>query len=101
MAGGPHYAGKPRPVLVIQDDHYDATESITICPLTTDDLAAPLFRVAIPANPQTGLHHASYAMVDKLTTVRRTKLGEVLGRVANKEMVAVDRAIVVFLGLAG
>ena len=36
VAGGKDYAGKPRPVVIVQDDRFDATNSITICAFTTD-----------------------------------------------------------------
>lgn len=35
-AGGPDYAGKPHPVVVLQDDRFEDTKSITVCPLTTN-----------------------------------------------------------------
>ncbi|MEI6623370.1 MAG: type II toxin-antitoxin system PemK/MazF family toxin [Actinomycetes bacterium] len=101
VAGGPSYTGKPRPVLIVQDDRYDATDSVTVCPLTSTELAAPLFRVAIASGDPTGLAVESYAMTDKITTVQRTKLGHRLGQATDEQMVGVDRAMVVFLGLAG
>ncbi|NQU38217.1 MAG: type II toxin-antitoxin system PemK/MazF family toxin [Actinobacteria bacterium] len=100
VAGGQGYARKPRPVLIIQDDRYDATDSVTICPLTSTELSAPLFRVAIPTGDQSGLTASSYTMVDKITTVSRSKIGFFVGRASDEQLVAVDRAIVVFLGLA-
>lgn len=100
VSGGPSYTGKPRPVLIVQDDRYDATDSITVCPLTGTEVAAPLFRVAVPPGEQSGLVTESYAMVDKITTVGRDKLGALIGRASDEQLVAVDRAIVVFLGLA-
>jgi len=100
-AAGSGYAGKPRPAVVIQDDRFDATDSVTICAFTTDPAEAPLFRLPITPNPQNGLHEDSNLMVDKITTIRRTKLGERVGRLSSEDMVRLDRAIVVFLGLAG
>ena len=98
-AGGRHYAGKPRPVLVVQDDRFDATDSITICPLTSDRTEIPLLR--IPLSPsETGSAQPSSIMVDKLTTMPRSKLGARIGAVADADMLALSRAIVVFLGLA-
>ncbi len=101
MAGGSGYIGRPRPVLIIQDDRYDATDSVTICPMTSTELSAPLFRVAIPTGDHTGLATDSFVMVDKITTVSRSKIGSQVGRASDEQLVAVDRAIVVFLGLAG
>jgi mRNA interferase MazF len=100
-AAGSGYAGKPRPAVVIQDDRFDATDSVTICAFTTDPTEAPLFRLPITPSVQNGLHDVSSLMVDKITTIRRTKLGERVGRLSSEDMVRLDRAIVVFLGLAG
>ncbi len=100
VAGGSHYTGKPRPVLIIQDDRYDATDSVTVIPLTTTEVSAPLFRVAIPAREPSALAADSFVMVDKITTVSRAKLGSPVGRVSDRQLVAVDRSMIVFLGLA-
>ena len=94
------YTGKPRPAVIVQDDHFDATASITICVLTTDPTEAPLFRLPIEPDALNGLDRPSSLMVDKLTTVPRSSLGERIGRLAHEDVVRVDRAIVVFLGLA-
>lgn len=100
-AAGSGYTGKPRPAVVVQDDRFDATDSVTICAFTTDPTEAPLFRLVIEPSLQNGLHDVSSLMVDKITTVRRSKLGERVGRLSSEDMVRLDRAIVVFLGLAG
>lgn len=99
-AGGKHYAGKPRPVLVVQDDRFDATGSITICPLTSDPTEIPLLRVRLSPPSNTGLTQPSSIMVDKLTTMPRSKLGGHIGAVSDTDMLALSRALVVFLGLA-
>ena len=93
------YTGKPRPAMIVQDDHFDATASITICVLTTDPTEAPLFRLPVEPDALNGLDRASSLMVDKLTTVPRTSLGERIGRLADEDVVRLDRGIVVFLGL--
>jgi mRNA interferase MazF len=85
-AGGPGYAGKPRPVVVVQDDRFDATESVTVCGFTTDPADAPLFRLMIEPAEENGLQAPSRLMVDRL---------------ADTDMLRLNRAIVVFLGLAG
>ncbi len=54
VAGGKDYAGKPRPVVILQDDRFDATNSITICALTTDETDAPLFRLRVEPNADNG-----------------------------------------------
>src|SRR5258708_23056180 len=98
-ARGP-YTGKPRPVVVVQDDRFDATGSVTICPFSTNPVDAPLIRLAIDPTDQNGLDQASRLMVDKVTTVPRSSLGERLGRLADHELVQINRSLIVFLGLA-
>src|SRR5881392_1492655 len=99
-AGGKDYAGKPRPVVIVQDDRFDATDSVTLCAFTTDPTEAPLFRLAIDPAAENGLDAPSRLMVDKITTVARSKLGRRIGRLADTDMLRLNRAIVVFLGLA-
>ena len=99
-AGGKHYAGKPRPVLIVQDDRFDATSSITVCPLTSDPTEIPLLRVPLDPNDRNGLDAPSSIMLDKVTTMPRSKLGERIGKVSDAEMVALSRGLLVFLGFA-
>ena len=99
-AGGKHYAGKPRPVLIIQDDRFDATASITVCPLTSDPTDIPLLRIALDPTDSNGLAEPSSIMLDKVTTMPRSKLGARIGRVSDTDLVALSRGLVVFLGLA-
>jgi mRNA interferase MazF len=100
VAGGPEYAGKPRPAVIVQDDSFDATRSITICAFTTDPTEAPLFRILIEPNERNGLHAPSKLMVDKITTVPKEKLGSRIGRLDDEDMIRLNQAILVFLGLA-
>ncbi len=100
-SGGPGYAGKPRPVVIVQDDRFDATDSVTVCGFTTDPTEAPLFRPPIDRAAENALDAPSRLMVDKITTVARNKLGHRIGRLADTDMLRLNRAIVVFLGLAG
>jgi len=95
------YVGKPRPVAIVQDDRFDVTESVTVCAFTTDPVDAPLFRLRIEPNDVNGLREPCSLMVDKVTTVPRSKLGERVGRLSDEEMVRLGRAILVFFGLAG
>ena len=99
VAGGTDYTGKPRPAVIVQDDRFD-TDSVTICPFTTDPTEAPLFRLSITPSPTNGLHEASQLMVDKLTTVRRSRLGDQLGVLDDSDIVRLNRAMVVVLGIA-
>ncbi len=100
VAGGKDYAGKPRPVVIVQDDNFDATDSITICACTTDDTDAPLFRLLVQPNERNGLRVTCRLMVDKVTTVPKTKLGARVGRLEDEDILRLNQAILVFLGLA-
>lgn len=99
-SGGTNYAGKPRPVVVIQDDSFDATESVTVCAFTSDETDAPLFRLAVQPNDRNGLRVACRLMADKITTMPKTKLGTRIGRLDDEDIVRLNQAILVFLGLA-
>ena len=101
IAGGADYAGKPPPAVIVQDDSFAATASVTICAFTTDLTEAPLFRLAIEPTDENGLREPCRLMVDKLTTVPRERLGSYVGRLAVEDLVRFHRAILVFLGLAG
>ena len=100
VAGGKDYAGKARPVVILQDDSFDGTESITICAFTTDDTDAPLFRLAVEPNERNGLRIPCRLMVDKVTTVPKSKLGAHIGRLDDEDVLRLNQAVLVFLGLA-
>jgi mRNA interferase MazF len=100
VSGGDRYSGKPRPALLVQDDDFGETTSITICAFTTDPTHAPLFRIPIEPNEENGLEMPSRLMVDKITTVPKTKLGFRIGRISDDELVRLNQAMLVFLGLA-
>lgn len=99
VSAGADYAGKPRPAVIVQDDAFDATASITICALTTDPTEAPLFRIPIEPNERNGLRAPSSLMVDKITTVSKAKLSDRIGRLDAEDIVRLKQAIAVFLGL--
>lgn len=101
VSGGKDYAGKPRPVAIVQDDAFDATASITVCAFTTDPTYAPLFRLAVTPNERNGLRAESRLMVDKITTVPKSKIGPRVGKLDDEDLARLNRAILVFLGLAG
>lgn len=83
----------------MQDDRFD-TDSVTVCPLTTDPTEAPLFRLEIESSLGNGLRDVSRLMVDEITTVSCPKLGEAVGVLDDADVVRLNRAIVVFLGTA-
>lgn len=100
VAGGKDYAGKPRPVVIIQDDSFDGTESVTICAFTTDETEAPLFRLIVQPNERNGLHSVCRMMVDKITTVPKSKVGDRIGQLDDEDVLRLNQAALVFLGLA-
>ena len=100
-AGGKEYAGKPRPIVIVQDGRFDPTSSITICAFTSDPTDAPLFRIAVEPSEGNGLTTRSRLMVDKITTMQKRKLGKRMGRLADEDIVRLNRAMMIFLGLAG
>ena len=91
--------GKPRPALVVQSDAFDRHPSVIVLPLTSEIHDAPLFRVTVAAGDATGLRAPSQIMVDKATTVPRSKLGSRIGEVDTTTMQAVNEALLGFLGL--
>jgi mRNA interferase MazF len=100
-AGGPDYAGKPRPVVIIQDDRFDGTQSITVCGLTTARVRARVERIPIEPSAGNGLRIPCDVMIDKIVTIPRSKLARRIGMLASGDMAKVGSSMAVFLGLAG
>ena len=100
VAGGGGYAGKPRPVVIVQDDSFAATASVTVCAFTTDPTDAPLFRLPVEPGARNGLRAPCRLMVDRITTIPKAKLGARIGQLDPADMVRLNRAMLVFLGPA-
>jgi len=100
VSGGGAYAGKPRPAVIVQEDRFDATSSITLCAFTTDPTDAPLLRMLVEPTDRNGLSSASRLMIDKITTVPKARLGKRIGKLNDDDIVRLNRALTVFLGLA-
>ena len=100
MAGGPGYASKPRPVVIVQDDAFTARDSIVVCLITTDATDLPVFRVPVDPAAENGLRATSRLMVDEVTTVPKSRLGQRIGRLADDDLLRLNRSLLVFLGLA-
>lgn len=95
------YTGKPRPGLVVQSDVFNPTHaSVTICPITSDCVDAPLFRLTLPAGPRTGLQTISQVMVDKIVSVPRGAIKEEIGQCDTRELEAVEDGLRRWLELA-
>jgi mRNA interferase MazF len=101
VAAGSGYAGKPRPVVIVQDDRFDATASVTVCAFTTALVDAPLLRLPVEPSASNGLRLPSHLMVDKLTTIPKSKVGSRIGSLDPEDLVRLNQALVVFLGLTG
>ena len=94
--------GKPRPALVVQSDLFNESHaSITVAPVTSTIIDTPLFRVTVEPSRRNGLRLVSQIMVDKITTVRRQRLGQTIGRLEEDVMLRVSRALALWFGIAG
>ena len=100
MAGGPGYASKPRPSVIIQDDGFSETLSIAVCPLTSEPVEAPILRILVEPTSENGLRNTSRLMVDKITTVPKSRLGQKIGCLTDDDLLRLNRSLLVFLGLA-
>lgn len=92
--------GKPRPGLIVQSALFSETNSVTILPLTSHLIDAPIIRILVKPDSTNGLKKASQIMIDKLYTTPREKIGELLGHLDSKIMLEVERALAVFVGIA-
>ncbi|MGV8893961.1 MAG: type II toxin-antitoxin system PemK/MazF family toxin [Burkholderiaceae bacterium] len=93
--------GKPRPALIIQSDQFNQTHAtVTVLLVSSEIVAAPLFRIAVTPDDRNGLQKPSQIMADKVMTIKREKLGTAFGSAADDVMLAVNRSLAVFLGIA-
>ena len=92
--------GKPRPALIVQSDRFAQSSHVAVLLLTSVPADAPLLRIPVDATPETGLASMSFAMLDRITTAPRQKIGGIIGRAGDATMVEVNRALAVFLGMA-
>jgi mRNA interferase MazF len=94
--------GKPRPALVVQSDLFAELPSVVLCPLTTtlrDD--ADLFRIGVEPTAQNGLREPSQIAIDKITVVPAGKVGREIGSADDALLLRVNRALALFLSIAG
>jgi mRNA interferase MazF len=100
IAGGPDYSGKPRPAIIVQSDKFDATLSIVVCPLTRTEADAEPARFAIAPSETNGLFARSFAMVDKIASLPKTKVRRLIGVLDAGDVARLDQHVITFLGLA-
>jgi mRNA interferase MazF len=100
MAGGGDHAGKPRPIVIVQDDRFGDIESVTFVAFTSNLIESPLTRLVVEPSTANGLLKRSHLMIDKISSAPKTKLGKWVGYLPNEDMVRLNRALLVYLGLA-
>ena len=92
--------GKPRPAVVVQSDLFAGHATVTVLPVTSTVIPSmPLFRLPIEPSPDNGLQAPSCVMVDKTMSVRAGRLGSMIGRLDEADMIRVNRAMALFLGI--
>jgi mRNA interferase MazF len=92
--------GKPRPAVIIQANQIAAIDSVLLCPITTTLREAPLFRLPVAANEQTGLRQPSQIMIEKITAVRWSRIRARIGCIDDATLVALDQFLAFVVGLA-
>lgn len=92
--------GKPRPALVIQSNQFDKTMTVTVLLISSSLVDAPLIRLNVEPSDQNCLNKTSQIMIDKIMTVKRDKIGDVLGSIEDKTLLEATRLLAVFLGFA-
>jgi len=92
--------GKPRPALVIQSDAFSTHSSVTILPITSSIVDAPLLRVTLEPQATNGLKRRSQVMVDKILTTKKEKLGHPFGKIDQNRLIEIERCLAIFLGIA-
>ncbi len=100
VSGGADYANKPRPAVIVQEDSFASTNSVTICVFTTSEREASLYRLPVEPSSLNGLTRSSRLMVDKVSSVPRAKLGRRVGQLSAEDVSRLNQALLVFLGLA-
>lgn len=93
--------GKPRPAVVVQSNLFNSTHtSVTLCPLTTHLLDAPLFRLSLVPSAANGLKHPSQIMIDKISSLKTNKIREKVGRLSLTQLNTLNQALTLWLDLA-
>ena len=93
-------AGKPRPAVIVQDDRFETPVDVLICPLTSNLIDAPLYRLHVTPTAENGLYVESHVMIDKIGPAPRDKIGRVIGKLTEDEMARLTQAVAAILGLA-
>jgi mRNA interferase MazF len=100
MAGGFGYASKPRPAVIVQDDALCDRNSMTFCLISSNPTDLPVFHIPVEPTADNGLLTSRRLMVDKVTTLPHSRMGQRIGRLADSDLLRLNRSLLVFLGLA-
>lgn len=92
--------GKPRPAVVVQSDRFNDTHtSFLVCLITSSLLDMRIVRLRVNPTEFNGLRLPSQITVDKLYTVKREKMGRVVGRLDDQTLSDLDEVLAIFIGL--
>jgi mRNA interferase MazF len=93
--------GKPRPAVIVQTDALPAEHaSVVVCQMTSELNDAPEFRLTLEPTTGNGLRARSQVMADKPTTIRRERVGRVVGRLDAEDLARLNVALAFVMGLA-
>jgi mRNA interferase MazF len=101
IVAAPGDYGKSRPAIIVQTDAFpEAHSSVVICQMTSEVVDAPDFRVTIDPSAENGLQLRSQVMADKPVTVRRRRIGQIIGRLSERDILRLNIALAFVMGLA-
>ncbi len=93
--------GKPRPAVIIQSNAFPASHaSVVVCQMTSTLTDSPDFRVTLEPTGTNGLRSRSQVMADKPVTIRRDRVGAIIGQLAADEVGRLNSALAFVMGLA-
>lgn len=93
------FTGKPRPAVIVQSDLFLAHDTVTVCPIVSEGTGMPIFRLALEPGDELPLDHASYIAIDKVTTIRRRRIGNLIGRLAPEDLLRIRSALAVWFAV--
>ena len=96
---GGTYSTKPRPAVIIQALAFDDFDSLTVIPMTTIEVNSD-FRIRIEPSEENNLGKTGFVMIDKLTTIKKSGLGEYIGHIEDKYIDGIENALLKFIGIA-
>jgi len=93
--------GKPRPAVIVQTDALPETyASVVICQMISEIVDAPDLRVTIDPTKRNGLRVRTQVMAEKPVTVRRGRIGQLIGHLDQGDIRRLGVALAFVIGLA-